>query len=671
MGVGLALLAPAACSHDSTGPGATPSDVDVTVSLVTLSAPTFLVPPDSQPYIQCTADLQATATGAGTAQWQGATFFVYAGKNRLAPVDSVVLLEAQIQQSWGGAPISGGHTQHARWRVTVAIPWALTIVYRYAVTGGGSVKTATVSFTCGPIPPVNASAPTVTNLVVQGPPGGPQPGDTLAVSYAAAAQAGLWETLVKLSGPCALQRILAETLQVNVTHSVRIPLPSSCQLGVPITLTVLARDVALQQTSQALATQLSITDRTPPFVYPLLESWWHDGSGTPVFARDYFVGDTIYVQLNASDNYALKTVFWEVWPAGLRDSLVTSGQLVTTFISLPIPSQWVGSIQLRFYARDAAGLTSDTVKSLPDSMRVGATIQRPFLTATLPAQLLDMQIDAKRGVLYVVPAWGNNLFALSTTTLAVSSIPLPYRPWGIDLSPGGDSLIMTLPGVPALGIMDLRQASSPLSLVPVTGLDTTIGQRPMQVKVAANGKAFLPLEGNTASAYTMIEVDLGSGAQRVRTDAGTNGWVGGIALARSFDHSTLVTNGNGPYFERYDAASDAFGTPRTARSTWGPTVDGTGQHVVVGLDLYDASFQFVRTIRSPIANAVPTRALSPDGVYLFEGLRGIVRARVSDGGLQDRSPAPFTPDLIRLSPDGTMLAMIELVSGRVAVMDLR
>jgi hypothetical protein len=69
--------------------------------------------------------------------------------------------------------------------------------------------------------------------------------------------------------------------------------------------------------------------------------------------------------------------------------------------------------------------------------------------------------------------------------------------------------------------------------------------------------------------------------------------------------------------------------------------------------------------------AVPTRALSPDGVYLYEGLRGMVRARVSDGMLQDRSPAPFVPDLIRLSPDGTLLAMYDRINGRVAVMNLR
>ena len=676
-GVSLGLLTLVACSHDGTGPGAA-ANVDVAVSVVTLSGPVFVTSPipnsptpDSEPAIQCGVALRATATGAGTAKWLDANFLLYAGKDRSKPVDSVAFSAAQIQQSWGGAEIVGGQTRDATWRVTVVVPWALTIAYHYEPAGGGSVKTATVSFTCGPIPPADASPPTITNLAARAPAAGLQPGDTLVVTYAVTGQAGLWESVVQLSGPCDVRRVVAETLQVSVTHTTKIALPIACQLGVPIGVTLLARDAALQQTSRVLATQFSITDRTPPFIYPLLGSWWHDTGGTPVFSRDYFVGDTIYIQLNASDNYAVKTLVWEVWPAGFRDSLAVSGQLVATWIRLPVPPAWVGPIQLRFYARDAVGLTSDTVVTAPDSMRVGATIQRPVVTTTLPVQLLDMQIDAKRGVLYVVPAWGNNLLALSTTTLTVTSVSLPDHPWGIDLSAGGDSLIVTLPAQRALGILDLRQSTPALTLVPVTGLDSTIAQRPVAVQVAANGKAFLPLQGSNASAYTMLEVDLTSGVQRIRTDAGNHGWVGGIALARSFDHSTLVTNGNGPYFERYDALPDAFGPVLTARTSWGPTLDGTGQHIVVGLDLYDANLQFVRQIRSPMNGAVPTRALSPDGVYLFEGLGGIIRARVSDGWLQDRSPAPFTPDLIRLSPDGTLLAMIELVHGWVAVMDLR
>jgi hypothetical protein len=658
-------LALTVACHDSTGP-APGSDVNVAVALMKLTGPSFATgpAPDNLPALSCDADLQAANTGSGGATWREATFFLYAGKDRSTPVDSVVFPAADMQNAWGSPQIGGGQTQQSRWHVTVTVPWAATFAYHYASSSGGAVKTASVSFNCGPIPPATAPPPTITSLSVQAPALGLQPGDTLGVSYAATGQAGLWATTIRLSGPCDVRRIVAETLQVSITNTLRIPLPSSCRVGMPIGVTLEERDAALQWTTRTLATQLSITDRTPPKLV------W-GGVGTPRLAGDYFVGDTINVQVVAWDDNVLEALTWEVWPAGFRDSLRTTAASLAPWIGIPVQPAWGGPIRLRFYARDAAGLTSDTLSTAPDSIRVYPTIQRPVTTTTLPAQLLDMQIDAKRGVLYVVPAWGNNLFAVATTSLAVTSIPLPYRPWGIDLSPGGDSLILTLPEARALAVLDLRQPTSAPVLVPVTQLDTAIGQRPSQVVVAANGKAFLHLEGAVTSAYMLREVDLTSGAQRIRTDAGNKGWVGGGALARSFDHSTLVMNGPDSYFQRYDAATDAFGPALTTPNLWGPTIDGTGQHIVVGLDLYDAGLQFVRRLASPIPPAVPTRALSPDGVYLYEGLRGIVRTRVSDGLMQDRSPAPFVPDLIRLSPDGTLLAMFDRIKGTVAVMDLR
>ena len=675
LGLGLGTVLVATCSHDSTGPVA-PTSIDVEVGVTTLSGPVYVseptpngAPGDSQPAIQCGAQLRATVSGTGSAKWLDAIFRVYAGKDRSNPVDSVAFPAAQIQAAWSGAVITAGEEQNSLWRLTVSVPFAVTIAFHYEAASGGSVETALVSFACGPVPPADASPPTITAFTAQAPAAGLQPGDSLAITYSAFGAAGLWETVIDLSGPCSLRRFVAETLQISVARTTKIPLPVTCQLGIPIVVTLQERDAALQQTTQVLGTQYSISDRTPPFVYPLLERFYQDGAGSTVFARDYFVGDTIYVELNASDNYSLKTLYWEVWPAGFRDSLVTGGQQVATFLRLPIPSAWLGSIQMKFYARDVAGLTSDTVVTAPDSLRVGATIQRPVVTATVPAQLLDMQIDTKRGVLYVVPSSGNNLFVVSTTTGAVTSMPMPLRPWGIDLSPGGDSLIVTFPSPAALGILELQQTPPPLLLIPLNGLDTTSGQHPENVKVAANGKAYLPLQGNNASAFTLLEVDLASGARRMRSDAGQNGLLGGAALERSYDHATLVTNGNGTEFQRYDVASDAFGPLLTARSTWGPSVDGTGQHIVVGLDLYDANLQFVRSIRS--LTGVPTRAVSPDGLYLFEAVGSLVRARLSDGVLQDHSPIPFTPTLVRVSADGTTLAMFDFVTGRVAVMDLR
>ena len=68
------------------------------------------------------------------------------------------------------------------------------------------------------------------------------------------------------------------------------------------------------------------------------------------------------------------------------------------------------------------------------------------------------------------------LAIVSTATLQVTAtIPTPGAPTGFDLTPGGDSLIVALPSSKALGVLDLRQASPQLALLPLTTLDATLG----------------------------------------------------------------------------------------------------------------------------------------------------------------------------------------------------
>ncbi len=667
------VVAVSACG-DSTGPAAA-SSIDVLVTVTQVLGPNFSTDADSAPKIDCGLDVQAVARGSGKATWQDATVRFYAGQDRSHTVDSASVTASDVQSSWGDAEISAGQTRTSTWTFTAGLPFGVAIEYRYRPAGTGPVKSSTVSFTCSPTVPANAPPPVVSAVTARDvPSGGLQPGETLVLEYSAASQAGLWATVVLLSGPCDMHRVFAEHLQPSVTRTVRLLLPVDCKLGVPLHVTVAAFDAALQEDGRDLGTAISLVDRTPPglelTLFSPTQGRFQPGDG---FEGDYFVGDTIFFMFGAWDNYALRALVWEVWPAGFRDSVITTGTSAGPFIKVPVRSEWVGPIQLRFYVRDAAGLTSDTLKSTPDSLRVSPTIQRPTVETTLSSQLMNLEIDAKRGVLYVVPSWGENLIVLSASTLAASSpISIPTRPWSLELSTSGDSLLMTFPSLHALGIVDLRQASPSAVLIPVTSLDTTLGQRLGQLRVAVNGKALLPLEGMTSAAYTLLEVDLRTGAQHIRTDAGDNGWVGGVALARSFDHATMVLmSGPALSMQRYDAATDAFGPHLSARSPWAPSVDGTGQRINVGLDIYDGSLQFLRRVRSAVGDGVPARALSVDGAYLYQGIRGMVRARVSDGLLQDRSPAPFVPDLIRVSADGTLLAMMNGVSGRICVMDLR
>jgi hypothetical protein len=669
LALGLAL---AACSGDATGPVAS---VDVTVQILSLSGPTFSIGPDSGPRIACAVDVRASATGSGTATWLSATLRFYAGKDRSHPVDSTVVPAATVRAGWGSAGIRVGQSQESGVQVNASVPFGAEIVFHYQDPGSG-VKATSVSFTCGPAPPTNASPPVITALTVEAPAAPLQPGDTLKVDYSVTSNAGLWKTVLALSGPCAAQLKFAEQFAPSVTRVVSLPIPSTCVLGVPLTINVTALDDAVQQISRSVAPGIALVDRTPPQVaamlFPLL-----GGSATEHLAGEYFVGDSLYFIYIASDNYDLRTLVWEVSPAGFRDSLRVSGRSASPWLKVPIRPAWTGPIQLRLYARDSVGLTSDTLASPLDSIRVYPTVTRPSASTTVDGEIRDVAIDQRRGVIYLMQGnqWRIAVMSASTLTIA-ATVPLPAQGTDLDLTSGGDSLLVALPYERALGVIDLRQTPLAVTLLPITGLDTTIDQRPWSVKTAANGKAFVLLQGSAPSAYRLMEVDLGTGVQRLRTDAGDSGNVGGAAIQRSADHSTLILSSGVTLFQRYDAATDAFGPRHSTSRIAGLTVDPTGQHVALGLDVYDATLQFLLTVHSQYAGEIIPTAFSGDGLVLYQAIpyQWIVRSRLSDGAILDHSPSPIFPALIRMSPDGTMLIIVDnncCATNRIATMDMR
>jgi len=657
---------------DTTGPGAS---VDVTVSLVSMDGPTLSVGPDSAPRIACSVDVRATATGSGRATWGDATLRLFVGKDRSTPIDTFVVPTATVQSAWGKPDIGPGESEQSVAQFAANIPFGGEIRYRYSPPGSGA-KTAVFSFDCGPAPTVTTFPPVITALSVEPPAGPVQPGDILKLDYRATSRVGLWETTIALSGPCTARWILPEGLQQSVTRVVSVAIPFACRLGVPLRLSATAVDAAAQAVSSSVEPGIALVDVTRPTVEPMLGPPYA-GSYTNRFVGEYFVGDSLNFMFIASDNVALRTLVWEVTPAGFRDSLRVSGRSVAPQLTIPIRPGWTGPIQLRAYARDSVGFVSDTFVSPLDSLRVYPTVTRPTTAAAVQGEIAEVAIDQRRGVIYLAQGYQQRLAMLSTANMTVSgTLALPAASADLDLTASGDSLVVALPSLRALGFIDLRQSTLAVALLPLTVLDTTIDQRPWSVRVAANGKAFVVLQGSSPSAFTLLEVDLGTQAQRLRTDAGDGGNVGVAALERSFDHSTVVLRGNPTLFQRYDASSDTFGPRHSVASIGTMSVDGTGQHVALGVDVYDATLGFLRRMHSPFIGWVPT-AVSADGQYLYQGVAryGIVRSRVSDGVMLDRSLGPvFTGGLVRMSPDGTMLVIVDsncCGTSHIAVMDMR
>ena len=661
-----------ACGRDATGPG---QSLAVTVRVVQLRGPVLGTSQTGQPTIECGIDLQATGTGTGRAVWGEAVFRFFIGTDRSAPFDSVVVTALDVQQSWNHSDIGPGESQQSGWIFTAGIPFAGTVIYRYQVAAGPA-QFAAVSFTCGPTVGPGTAPPVITTLTVEPVAGDLEPGDTLKVDYGISSNVGLWETFVTLSGPCQVTQPIIDSLRQSVTQTILLVIPAACQLGVPISLTVTAVDAALQQTSRHVATQLSLVDKTPPHVFVMFFGPY--GSGTTTLAGEYFTGDSIRMVYMAGDNHELRALVWEVWPAGYRDSLIVSGSAAAPGLAIPLRPEWSGPLQLKLYAHDAQGLTSDTIVTSPDSVHVYPSIGRPTAWTSVDGEIRDFVIDQRRGVVYLMQSNQARIAVFSITSMTITTtLPMPFAPSGIDLTDGGDSLVVALPGPRALGIIDLREPSLPLTLLPLTALDTAIGQRPARVRTTAAGKALVPLEGSVPSAYTLLEVDLSNGAQTRRVDAGDGGNTGGGLLESSLDRRVLVLNGGPGLFQSYDAIADSFGPRRSASVyDWPPAVDATGQHVAIGFDLYDVGLVFLRRAHTfALPNTISYTALSPDGQYLYQSLiYGILRSRVSDGALLDRSLSPIIPGQLRVSPDGTLLVIVNShysATSMIATMDLR
>jgi hypothetical protein len=654
--IGLLALAGTACS-DSTAP-APPVSVDV--SVVKVYPPVLAETEEGFPTIACDVELHAKVAGDVGVTWTDATVRWYAGIERSMPLDSTTLSAAQVRASWGADGISAGQTLRARWTLTAGAPFSASVDFHFK-SASGDANSTNFQFACGDVVPAGTPAPTITDISVASAPDKLEPLDTLNLSYSATSAGGLWQTLVHLSGPCDVQRSFAEHLQPEATHSVSMPIPSACQLGVPLQVTVATVDGGLQVGSRSLSTGIKLVDETPPALEATFFS--SSGSGDVDLSGIFFGGDSIQVNYSASDNHELNELHWNVLPAGagVDGSLPVSGSAAAPTIFVPLKETFSGTVQLRVSASDAVGLSSNVITTSAGTTRVYPSLRFPYDSTVDALEAFDMIADARRDVAYLLQPSERRIQVLSLSTMQVSgTISLPSRPGEFDISSGGDSLVVLLPGNYALGIVDLRASSWQTSVVPITAIDHSVEQTRWHLSTLSNGKVFVSAMTSASGSDQLIEVDLATGAQRVRTDAGENGYIHFSTMARSLDHSVVVLNGAMTYFQRYDASTDHFSARKVANTPYlTPVLDAIGAHVVIGDELYDASLDYVRKITSPVPSVQDTThlVLSPDGAVLYQllGRRGVVRVRVSDGALLDRIIDPIGANYMRLSDDGTLL----------------
>jgi hypothetical protein len=645
-----ASLVLVSCS-DSTGPGES-----VVVTITDRHGPDIVTGDSGQVVLSCGASLRAKSTGAERIEWLDGVARVFPVNDDVHALDSVVLSAASITAAWGQAGLGPSEELTSQWIVSSLVPFTLRLTFHYRLagadaSGGGFV---TVAIPCAP-PAPDSPPPVISTFQLVSPIA--EAGKPLIINYAASSGAGLWQTLVHYSGACTGSARFVDSLRSSVSRQLSVMLPRDCQLGQPLQVSVSASDAALRETAKPLGASPTVVDVTPPTIF--LHQF-----GVPdyTFGGDWFVGDAIEFSTVLNDNALLRWLAWEVRPGGLRDSVaVTEPELNRR--SILVPAAWPDSFQLTFSLVDKAG--NSTSFTQPGSFAKHLVAAGTTTTvAVLNAQVADFIVDEKRGVVWMLEPFPSRIAEYTLTGLtAMRIVLLPGGAGGLEISASGDSLLIAAGN--GIGIVDLTQAALPYSLVPVT-LDTSAGQFMVTVRAATNGRVFVLTENRQGAAMAMLEVTLATGARRDRLDAGTPG-VLGRSLSRSYDHRVMVLS-EGGQAQRYDVASDAFGAFDPLSGVGSPILDGGGNVVAVGNALHDGSFAFLRTLVGTCACYV-TGALSADGQthYRQVGNTGVIRARVSDGGIIDVIRNPVPAEAIKVSADGHWLVTKQTVGAVTTV----
>jgi hypothetical protein len=274
----------------------------------------------------------------------------------------------------------------------------------------------------------------------------------------------------------------------------------------------------------------------------------------------------------------------------------------------------------------------------------------------------DVVIDTVRGNAYLMEyAYSQQRVSILSLSQGrvTGTIELPSRPVAMDLSPGGDSLIVALDLEGALGVVDLRKTPYTVSKVALDGFDPSSTTYILFMRTVSTGKTMLVAASPAwSTGASMLEVDLAAGTQRVRSDATADAPLWFIHGERSGDHSTLTIIKD-RCLGRFDAATDAFLPCRRLDVDYESlAVDRTGTRVLAGLDVYDASGQRLRTLDRPFHLNTPTQTtISPDGADAYYGMgsSGIAHVRVGDGRLVERLLTPTGIGRVFVSPDGKWL----------------
>jgi len=353
----------------------------------------------------------------------------------------------------------------------------------------------------------------------------------------------------------------------------------------------------------------------------------------------FIPGDTFEISVTGTDETALAWIGYELGsPAAIRDSVQASGSAAQHTFRLVLRAEWTEiPMTVSAYAHDAAG--NSRFFLLP-SIEVVNAIRRPMVGVLLPAQPYDVAYDAPRGRLYVSVPDSNRLVVIDVATRSpIAPIPLWGRPWGLDLTQGGDSMLVALRRGLSFALVNLVTGSVDTLALNMTG---GLGQGPAFICVMSNGQVvYITAFDGFGYGNDIRMYDLLTGADSVVWTGVAIDEYGFIGCDQSRDHAIVLHALDASI---YTAATNSFGpVVQTTGESFHSVAADSSHRWLVGHTLYDRDLNLIVSLHPPGYDYGPT-AFSANGRTAFlAAYRSYYRVPVPSA-LGSRILVPLTPE---------------------------
>jgi len=392
-------------------------------------------------------------------------------------------------------------------------------------------------------------------------------------------------------------------------------------------------------------------------------------------------GTTDTMTASVADNHALAWVGWTMGSAG--DSVqVTDSTTASVLLPVALPNSFAGTAPtFTMFATDLDGNRGEYVYG---PTAVAAYVQHPVATIARGGKISDVAFDLPRHLLYLAQPDSQRIDVLSLATWQYQApIPLDSAPVAMDLSAGGDSLVVGLGGHPRVAIVDLRTPAYTTTvtvLSPIANLDTvpTI----LRLRVGADDHALISLRDPSGTLNTVVNLNVATGDQQVGVIPNAY-YTNNFPLTRSIDRTHVLLpdlNANGGSSTLYTTAAASYATVNAVGGAASvnafASADQQGQYYQIGHNLYDATMTYIGTMGFDGNDGA---VLAPNGTDFYIGEcnacddntpallfhyaepmvlsppGGFLGAVHPAGQLLDLSPTPFIAHDLIVTPDGKTL----------------